>query len=49
MNLNMVWSRVKSYKRHFWNNWGNLNIDWIFWKYFKDFYYCSYVENYPYS
>lgn len=45
----MIWSRVKSSKRHFGDNWGNLNGDWIFWKYFKDSYYCGYVENCLYS
>lgn len=46
INLNMIWSSVKSYKRYFWDNWRNLNIDRIFWKYFKESN-CGYVENYP--
>lgn len=45
----LSWSRGKSCKRQFWGNWGNLDIDWIFWKYFKESYYCGFVKNDSYS
>lgn len=32
LDLILVWG--KSYEGYFWDNWGNLTIDWIFWKHF---------------